>query len=371
MMKRNILAVVIPALLAAGAANAAEVYNKDGNKLDLYGKAVGLHYFSKGNGENSYGGDGDQTYARLGFKGETQINDQLTGYGQWEYQFQGNNSEGGSDAQSGNKTRLAFAGLKFGDAGSFDYGRNYGIVYDALGYTDMLPEFGGDTAYSDNFFVGRVGGVATYRNSNFFGLVEGLNFGVQYLGKNERASTYEVDGDDNNFSDVRRSNGDGWGGSLSYEFEGFGIVGAYGSADRTNAQTNPALRGQGDKAEQWATGLKYDANNLYLAANYGETRNATPISGGFANKTQDILLVAQYQFDFGLRPSIAYTKSKAKDVEGIGNEDLVNYVEVGATYYFNKNMSTYVDYIINQIDSDNKLGVGSDDTVAVGIVYQF
>ncbi|ENW8908013.1 TPA: porin, partial [Escherichia coli] len=26
---------------------------------------------------------------------------------------------------------------------------------------------------------------------------------------------------------------------------------------------------------------------------------------------------------------------------------------------------------INQIDSDNKLGVGSDDTVAVGIVYQF
>ena len=52
-------------------------------------------------------------------------------------------------------------------------------------------------------------------------------------------------------------------------------------------------------------------------------------------------------------------------------EDLVKYVDVGATYYFNKNMSTYVDYIINQIDSDNKLGVGSDDTVAVGIVYQF
>ncbi|PTF22692.1 hypothetical protein BUY60_19400, partial [Staphylococcus epidermidis] len=34
-------------------------------------------------------------------------------------------------------------------------------------------------------------------------------------------------------------------------------------------------------------------------------------------------------------------------------------------------MSTYVDYIINEIDSDNKLVVGSDDTVAVGIVYQF
>ncbi len=117
--------------------------------------------------------------------------------------------------------------------------------------------------------------------------------------------------------------------------------------------------------------MKYDANNIYLAANYSETRNATRISNGYANKTEDVLLVAQYQFDFGLRPSLAYTKSKGKDIEGIGDVDLVNYFEVGATYYFNKNMSTYVDYIINQIDSDNKLGVGSDDTVAVGIVYQF
>lgn len=80
MMKRNILAVVIPALLVAGAANAAEVYNKDGNKLDVYGKTVGLHYFS-----DNAGNDGDQTYARLGFKGETQINSDLSGYGQWEY----------------------------------------------------------------------------------------------------------------------------------------------------------------------------------------------------------------------------------------------------------------------------------------------
>lgn len=47
----------------------------------------------------------------------------------------------------------------------------------------MLPEFGGDTAASDQFFSQRNGGLATYRNSNFFGLVEGLNFAVQYTGK--------------------------------------------------------------------------------------------------------------------------------------------------------------------------------------------
>lgn len=36
MMKRNILAVVIPALLVAGAANAAEIYNKNGVMLPTY-----------------------------------------------------------------------------------------------------------------------------------------------------------------------------------------------------------------------------------------------------------------------------------------------------------------------------------------------
>ncbi|CSQ92074.1 outer membrane porin protein C [Shigella sonnei] len=84
-MKVKVLSLLVPALLVAGAANAAEVYNKDGNKLDLYGKVDGLHYFSDNKSE-----DGDQTYVRLGFKGVTQVTDQLTGYGQWEYQIQGN-----------------------------------------------------------------------------------------------------------------------------------------------------------------------------------------------------------------------------------------------------------------------------------------
>lgn len=368
MMKRNILALVIPALLAAGAANAAEVYNKDGNKLDLYGKAVGLHYFSDDDG---YAGDGDQSYVRFGFKGETQINDMLTGYGQWEYNFQTNNSEG-DDAQDSNKTRLGFAGLKFAQYGSIDYGRNYGVAYDVLGWTDMLPEFGGDFAQSDTM-TSRTGGVATYRNTNFFGLVDGWDFAVQYQGKNDR-------------DDLQRSNGDGYGFSTSYTSPiGVGVTGAYSSQDRTNSQNSAAAAlGRGDRAEFWGAGLKYDANNIYLAATYSEGRNATRIDGtitgpagvttdvlGFANKTQDIELVAQYQFDFGLRPSIGYVQTKGKDIEGVGDVDLVKYFEVGATYYFNKNMSTYVDYIINQIDDDNALGVNSGDTVAVGLVYQF
>ena len=39
-MKRKVLAMLVPALLVAGAANAAEIYNKNGNKVELYGKMV-------------------------------------------------------------------------------------------------------------------------------------------------------------------------------------------------------------------------------------------------------------------------------------------------------------------------------------------
>ncbi|HDO6783663.1 TPA: porin OmpK37 [Klebsiella pneumoniae] len=374
-MKRKVLALVIPDLLAAGAAHAAEIYNKDGNKLDLYGKVDGLHYFSSDSKK-----DGDQTYLRFGFKGETQINDMLTGYGQWEYNVQANNTETSSDQAW---TRLAFAGIKVGDYGSFDYGRNYGVLYDVEGWTDMLPEFGGDSyTYADNFMAGRANGVATYRNSDFFGLVEGLNFALQYQGKNEGQNAQDINVGTNNRSsdsDVRFDNGDGFGLSTSYDF-GMGIsaAAAYTSSDRTNDQMTQT-NARGDKAEAWTAGLKYDANDIYLATMYSETRNMTPYGNdGVANKTQNFEVTAQYQFDFGLRPAISYLQSKGKDLYNNGryaDKDLVKYMDVGATYYFNRNMSTYVDYKINLLDGNDKFyednGISTDNIVALGLVYQF
>ncbi|WP_054179253.1 porin OmpC [Trabulsiella odontotermitis] len=373
-MKVKVLSLLVPALLVAGAANAAEIYNKDGNKLDLYGKVDGLHYFS-----DDKSADGDQTYIRLGFKGETQINDQLTGYGQWEYNVQANKPEtGNDDAQSW--TRLAFAGLRFGEAGSFDYGRNYGVVYDVTSWTDVLPEFGGDTYGSDNFMQARTNGVATYRNTDFFGLVDGLNFALQYQGKNGSISGEGATGNGRGWS---KQNGDGFGGSLTYDLgEGFSVGTAIASSKRTTDQNAQAF-GEGDKATTYSGGLKYDANNIYLATQYTQTYNATRFTGngegdsvsGFANKAQNFEVVAQYQFDFGLRPSVAYLQSKGKDLEGgFGDQDLLKYVDVGATYYFNKNMSTYVDYKINLLDENDftrRAGISTDDIVALGLVYQF
>ncbi len=361
-MKKTTLALMMIGVgVVSASSQAAEIYNKNGNKLDLYGKIKAMRYISDDASNNV-----DKTYVRLGFKGETQINDQLTGFGRWESEFAGNIDENNSSTPA-MKTRLAFAGLKAKTYGSIDYGRNLGILYDAQAATDMFPEFGGDSlGRTDNFMTKRTNGLATYRNTDFFGAVDGLNLGLQYQGKNESGRS------------TSKQNGDGFGTSLSYNFGGspVTVTGAYANSDRTFAQENQALAQGSKNAEAWATSIKYDANNVYLALMYAESLNMTPVGSiGYANKAQNFEAVAQYQFDFGLRPSLGYVMTKGKDLEnGYGDQDLVKYIDVGATYYFNKNFSAMVDYKINQIDESKftkDVKISTDDIVAVGVTYQF
>ncbi|MGO2304017.1 MAG: porin [Providencia sp.] len=362
-MKRNILAIVIPALLSAGAANAAEVYNKDGNKLDVYGKVDVRHYFA----DAKSGEEGDDSRVRLGVKGDTQITDQLTGFGRFEWETKTNKSEGNNE----NKNRLAYAGLKFADFGSIDYGRNYGVIYDTNAWTDVMPLWGGDTmAQSDTFMTSRNRNLLTYRNNNAFGYVDGLSFALQYQGKN-------TEDNKSGTSAATKNNGDGYGLSTAYDL-GWGVTlgGGYSNSARTEAQKATTSTARGDRAQAWNVGGKFDANNVYLAAMYGQTLNTTHFGkvDAIANKTENVELVAQYLFDFGLKPSLGYNQSKGKDLGAYGNKDLVKYISVGSYYYFNKNMSAVVDYKINLL-KDNTFteaaGINTDNVVGLGLIYQF
>lgn len=350
---RKIITVAL--LISTSSTYGAEIFNKDGNKLDLYGSIRARHYFS-----DNKKVDGDATYVRLGFKGETQINNDLTGFGQWEYNFQGNNSEG-SDAQTGNKTRLAFAGVKFSRYGSIDYGRNWGIAYDVAAITDKAPIFD-ELTYSsaDNFLTGRATGLLTWRNRNFFNLVDGLDVSAQYQGNNHSERT------------AMTSNGDGYGFSLSYEvLDNFTVLGTFSSSRRTATQQRLKWA-DGDRAEIWATGVKYDSDGLYLAALYSDSHNLTKISSsGYANKAESLEAVASYTFANGIKPFIGYFRSRGKDIEEVGEADIMNYVDVALSYYFNKNFLAYADYKINLLKDDNPLGVNSDDKFGLGLTYQF
>ena len=80
-MNRKVLAILVPALLAADAANAAETYNKNGNKANSYGKMVGERIWS--NTDNSNSENEDTSSVRIGIKDETHNNSELLRSGHW------------------------------------------------------------------------------------------------------------------------------------------------------------------------------------------------------------------------------------------------------------------------------------------------
>ena len=382
-MKRNLLAIAIPALLIAGAANASiEVWNKDGNKVDFYGRVYALNYLTD---RNNQAGEGDKTTARLGMSGQTQITDAITGYGRWEY-------ETNTGKHSDNETRYAFAGLNFGDFGSFDYGRNDGVLKTLTSYTDVLPEFGGDASNNDLYaLTDRTKAVATYRNSDFFGLVNGLRFAIQYADNGDNSSTQNLNKSD-------RSNGhdsaEAWGTVVDWDVLDTGL-----SVGAGYAQT-----GGHKDAKAWSVGIKYDNDNLYLAALYMQGKqkygwdNASTTKSADDLKTKGFELVAQYGIDFEigrLTPSVAYIQHKVQDASsfsrsgdaGLKGNDLAKYVDVGLTYDFNKNLQAIIDYKINLLDKDDigarralydgerfstsQIKATTKDTVALGLIYQF
>ncbi|PPI86856.1 porin [Candidatus Pantoea edessiphila] len=244
MVRQKIFIAAMLTILINGATNAVEVYNKNNTKLDLYGKIDGLHYFTPNaihrntsfnyrshyfvfnfpHGEDNTGID--KSRANFGFKVESLLDDKIIGYGQLQYQSTLDSPE--TTINSSSNANLGFVGFKF-PFGSIDYGRNYGIISDVSKWTNILPEFGGSSEYTDNFLVGRNSGLLTYRNKNFFGLIKNLDFAVQY--QSQRFPSFYV----SNF------NGNTLGISVSYVSPmGLGISAAYGNSTLVNQVDKPS-----------------------------------------------------------------------------------------------------------------------------------
>lgn len=381
-MKRTVLAAMIPAMLMAGAANAAVIYDQNNNKLDLYGSITGDYHFASNHNAGMYQ-RGDQSYVRLGLKGTTQINNDLQGFGRVEYNMAPNAE---NNFNGPNQIRLAYAGLKDDRYGSISYGRNWGVMYDITSFTDVLPEWGEDTQgytqastnstnYSATMFgTGRSDSVLQYRNS-----WNGFNLGLQYLGTNDSYSG-------NDGYSVVSENGNGYGVSMSYDTDmGITLGAAYNNARKSDNQKE-ALRGLNDKnAQMWSVGAKYDANNIYAAINYSETKNQLPFTVGAdslnageldsAATSQAVFAVAQYNFENGLTPSIAYAQGWLRHPNGYqGNQDYSKYVDLALTYNFNANMNAFVDYKINLLDNNEYTAnnsVYTNNVAAVGLQYTF
>ena len=392
-MKLNLLAIAIPALLVAAGANASiEVWNKDGNKVDFYGRVKAANNIT----DRGQKDEGDDTSARLGMSGQTQITDSVVGYGRWEY-------EADAGKNSDNEVRYAFAGLNFGDLGSFDYGRNDGVLKAITAYTDVLPQFGGEASNNNwNVLSSRTKAVATYRNNNFFGLSDDFSFALQYADNGDNSST--LDGIYNGLNTpgkepIKELSREAYGANAQWRIFDTGLTAGAGYAQSTV---------KGTRHNTWAGGLKYENYDLYLGANYFQSKLKKGLLTVWDNgyyrlrdvKARGFELVAQYGIDLEvgrITPSIAYVQHKVK-VDSMHfnrhniryyapgySSPMAKYVSLGATYDLNKNFSAIVEYKFNLLDRkdvgaainttkdrdhhENK--PGTKDVLGVGLIYQF
>lgn len=368
MNKKKSLSILIPILFATSSAvTAAEIFNKNGNKLELYGSINPNHEFSNHFLSTEIVSKEDNTNAILGLLGKIHITDKLSSYAQIEYKTDFFMPEELMNEQQPMTIRLGYAGLKYGNLGSIDYGRNYGVIHDVASLTNHIPYITNNSVftYNDNYMVNRNNSLLTYRNDNMFGLVNGMSFALQYQDETKNRSP-------------NQKNNSGWGASLKYESDsGLTAIGSCFTSKRPQSATDANIKNE--SVNSYGLGFKYDANNVYLAAFYGAARNLTPhdIHGNsYINETQNIEAIAEYAFKSGFRPSLSYLDSKGYNIHGSDKSELglAKQINISTRYEFNKNISTYMNYKINLLKENSFIKINkisTDNVIGAGLVYQF
>lgn len=156
---------------------AVDVYDKQGSRIAVNGEIESKLMSSKDKDQ-----DGNEIKVKLGLELDSQFTDSASGFAKFEHEIELHGGEG--DKSNESKNNLAFTGLKYATH-HIDYGRNYGVIYDVAAYTDGLSLFDGDFfSDSDISTTKEASNLLTYRQTDFFNLIKGLNFALQYQGKN-------------------------------------------------------------------------------------------------------------------------------------------------------------------------------------------
>lgn len=299
-MKKTLLATAIVTGLVSGAASAATVYEKDGTKLSVGGRAEVRGLFS----DAVDGSMKDKSRARINFAGETQISEGLTGFGFVEYEVDRENDDTEID------NRYLYAGFATA-AGDFSYGKQDTANVQVSDLTDIASEHSGIQQY--------IGAASDKQDNNFA-------YAGRFL---DKALTVQA----NYIADDVEDN-DAVALSAMYALD-FGLDFALSYADQ-------------DTQKQMTAGVAYTVNDLYLAATYA--------MGDVADNDEftSLEVAAQYKFSKEFRLIGMYGMAE-EDVAG----DTEDFVALEAQYRFNNAIRSYASYKLDNLDDgDNELLVG-------------
>ncbi|MFM2486639.1 porin [Celerinatantimonas yamalensis] len=329
-MKKTILALTIPAMLAVSAyATAANVYKTDSQTLDIFGRSK----FTLDNNDNTQAGYS----ARLGVKGTTKVNDNLTAFGHvsWEMQAKrdslSSNKSGGDDI----KSRYVFVGFDGHSYGKIELGQN-----DAPFYTSL-------TSITDIFDNGMESSVGTY----------GYNFApneavyTNTVGPLTIQTSYQfdtVEGGSSSAGSVLDSFGAGLtAANFKDQTSAYSMAGVYDTGIGLNVHAGLAHQNFAGNAQKnnYGLGLDYTLNNLYLAALY--THNKEDDGSNTANRN-GYEVAASYKLDkLSLRTGYALGK-QTSDVTG-NDTTYAKAFKLGATYHFTSNVYVTAEWLNNPV----------------------
>jgi predicted porin len=364
-MKKTILAVVTTSLFAASA-NAATVFDKDGQQLDVTGRiqyqAGQFKNDSNGKAEN-FGGD---TIARLGLAGK-----QATGYndvaliGKLEWQLSSEADDANTftttstttngvtsytTTQSGDSnkitSRYAFAGADFANGVQATVGTQDSAYVQLADVTDVYNEYSGNVEY-------QLDGDSRWDDS----------VKVTYV-----ADGWDLRGSVS-FADSAKANGvstkvqDRYAGSAGYTFQ-IDDISSLKSVVAYQA-INGEVAGANYTNTQYALGLGYTYDAFYLATTYGQAKYEEKSSVILANSQKDNVWAVTGTYK--VQPAVTLVAGyglvdphNSGDASGEWGE----YYVLGAQYDITTKAKAFTEYKINQV-------AGQDDNYYVGLQYNF
>ena len=345
-MKKTLIALAVPALLVASAANAATVYEKDGQKFDVTGRAQ-VNLYDK-EGAHIIGRDKTATRntlvgsGRIGLKGSTAINSQVAAFGRGEWQVNAENSQYDNAEQTSDsknfKARHLFLGFDGGDIGKILFGQTDTPFYDTLAATDYFNEWG-DEAYQSGRQEGQViysGSWADYRVST----------GYQ-------------------FADASKGLKNAYSGNLGYTFSAIGIgVGA--GAESRNYDENLGKNTTLESDNRWAVSTSYGVAGepgFYAAALYTKATK-TYYAGNPDTKEQGWEFFTSYTTSNKWTLLGGYNRYYQKDQSA----DVTAYYAIGAKYDFTANFNAYTEYRFDEGKTSNQ---DNNDAVTLAAQYNF
>jgi len=324
-MKKTLLALVLPSLFAS-TVGAAEVYNDNGQSVNVYGRAYAGHDFS---GEDKNANYGNDSYIRIGAKLKSDISDSLSAFGRYELQWDLADGE----KQEKTKTRLAYIGLK-SDVGAFSFGRQYGAVTLVSDITD--------TAYS-NAYGGNLGVGKDHDGTNRDNSL--LKYSNKF-GELQLDASYRLD---DNQDDAKSDAAYGLAAAYKLDF-GLTLAAGYNASSPTDDYD----------ASIFLVGASYNTGPVKLAATYSQ-------GSEFLAEGEDHTgyeLTAEYKINKQLRAQILYNAQETEDTKSSAKADSVDDLVFGVRYDFNKSFRTVAEYRINGIK-------GMDDDFHLAARYSF